>query len=190
VKVNLGCGRRQMDGWVNVDCVPLPGVDLVADLDHPDKVTLPWPDDSVDEFALIHVIEHIRHSLPLMSELWRTAKPDAPCTIACPYGSSDDADEDPTHVRRMFLQSFGYFSQPFYWRADYGFTGDWRVERIVLDLDDHYRNTPKEEILSDVMLLRNVVTQMTATLRAVKPAREPLAELGEPPPVMFQFVGR
>lgn len=31
----------------------------------------------------------------------------------------DDAVEDPTHARQYFLNSFGYFLQPFYWRADY-----------------------------------------------------------------------
>ena len=101
-----------MPGWINVDCVPLPGVDLVAQLDDPEKVTLPWPDDSVDEFAMIHCLEHLHYPLPLMEELWRTAKPGAKITIACPYGSSDDADEDPTHVRRIFLNSFSYFGQP------------------------------------------------------------------------------
>lgn len=189
MKANLGCGRRPMDGWVNVDCVPLPGVDLVANLDDPDKVTLPWADDSVEEFALVHVIEHIRYPLPLMEELWRTAKADAKLTIACPYGSTDDADEDPTHVRRMFLQSFGYFGQPFYHRADYGFRGDWAVDLIVLDVGAVYEGVGKEDVFRDVMLFRNVVRQMTATLHAVKPSRLPLIELGEQPSVQFRVVG-
>jgi hypothetical protein len=41
-----------------------------------------------------------------MQELWRVAKPDAILGIRCPHGASDDADEDPTHVRRMFPRSF------------------------------------------------------------------------------------
>ena len=36
---------------------------------------------------------------------------------------------------RFFLNSFGYFSQPFYWRADYGYRGDWQTRRIVLYVD-------------------------------------------------------
>lgn len=177
-----------MPGWVNVDCVPLPGVDLVAQLDDPDKVSLPWPDDSVDEFALIHCLEHLHHPLPLMEELWRTAKPGAQITIACPYGSSDDADEDPTHIRRIFLNSFGYFGQPYYYRADYGYRGDWAIDHLMLDIGAHYEGVPNDEVMRDVMLLRNVVTQITAVLMAVKPVREPLQRLITQPRVVLRVM--
>lgn len=341
MKVNLGAGRRPMDGWVNVDCVPLPGIDVVANLDDPDKVELPWDDDSVDEFAIIHTLEHIAHPLPLMQELWRAAKPAAKITIACPYGSSDDAWEDPTHVRAMFLRSFDYFGQPFYhraqynttravdvfgqpvhpsvlcpwhvqsalqanhgpgmdradsskesewgrpllegwihqrfgstgaWRhdpraqvrngdrdrtsavslgvsasqergggrqsdrqprtmgqtstvgaalvgspgldygelsdgmccpialpplgkagctctwADYGYRGDWTIDKLILDLPRMYDGTPNDEIMRDVMVLRNVVTQITAKMHAVKPMREPRQDLIMPPTVQFRLI--
>lgn len=188
MKANLGCGRRIMPGWVNVDCVPLPGVDLVAQLDDPEKVSLPWADDSVDEFTLIHCLEHIHHPLPLMEELWRTAKPDATITIACPYGSSDDADEDPTHVRRIFLNSFSYFGQPFYYRADYGYRGDWALDHLTLDLPAMYKGVPNEDVMRDLMVLRNVVTQITAVLRAVKPIREPRQELIQLPRIKLRVL--
>lgn len=188
MKVNLGCGRRHLDGWVNVDNVPLPGVDLVAELDDPTKVTLPWADDSVDEFAMIHLLEHLRHPLPLMTELWRTAKAGAKMTIACPYGSSDDADEDPTHIRRIFLNSFAYFGQPFYYRADYGFRGDWDLDHLVLDVPGDYHGAASEVVMADVMALRNVVRQVTAHLVAVKPAREPLQALIRQPQVTIRLV--
>lgn len=189
MKVNLGCGRRPMDGWVNVDCVPLPSVDLVAQLDDPEKVSLPWPDNSVDEFAIIHTLEHIKYPLPLMEELWRTAKPGAMITIACPYGSSDDADEDPTHVRRIFLNSFAYFGQPYYYRADYGYRGDWQIDHLLLDLPAMFGGVPDEDVMRDVMVLRNIVTQITAVLRAVKPRREPRQELITPPKVVLRVSG-
>ena len=32
LKLNLGCGRNAIEGWVNVDAVALPGVAVVADL--------------------------------------------------------------------------------------------------------------------------------------------------------------
>ena len=32
VKLNLGCGRFPLPGYVNVDCVKLQGVDMVHDL--------------------------------------------------------------------------------------------------------------------------------------------------------------
>lgn len=183
MKLNIGCGRYFIDGWVNVDHAAMPGVDLVAELDDPDKVTLPYPDDSADEFLLSHVIEHIHYPLPLMAELWRVAAPGARMTIRCPYGSTDDAWEDPTHVRPQFLNSFGYFGQGAYKRADYGYRGDWEVERISLAVPRaRYELVPPNEIGADVMTARNVVVEMVAYLRAVKPARDPdEADFGSPP---------
>lgn len=188
MRLNLGSGRRPMAGFVNVDCVPLPGVDVVAEFDDSDKVTLPFPDDSCEAFALIHVLEHIRHPLPLMQELHRIAEPDATCEIQCPYGSSDDAWEDPTHVRPIFVQSFIYFGQPAYWRADYGFRGDWHVDDVALHVDQGYSDVPPDELYRVVMGARNVVNQIDAVLRAVKPAREPVRE-DRPTPVRFVFDG-
>jgi SAM-dependent methyltransferase len=159
---------------VNVDAVALPGVDVVVDLDRCRDGRLPFPDNAADEFMLAHVIEHLTDPLGLMQELHRIARAGAKATIRCPYGASDDADEDPTHRRRMFLQSFGYFSQPFYWRADYGYRGDWEPERIVLFVDRAtYGALAPSDVLRRVREVRNVVLEMVAELTAVKPIRAP-----------------
>ena len=177
-RLNVGCGRDAQPGWVNLDAVQLPGVDIVADLEHCDADPLPFEDNRFDEFLLSHVIEHIRNTLPLMQELHRVAKAGARALIRCPYGSSDDAFEDPTHVRQYFLNSFGYFSQPYYWRADYGYRGDWRVEKIELAVDRAtHEGMAAAEILERVQSRRNIVREMIAELEAVKPIREPKKEL-------------
>ena len=75
-------------------------LDVVADLNKCKDEKLPLPDDSIDEFLLSHVIAHISTPLDLMQELHRIAKPGAVAKIRVPYGSSDDAFEDPTHVRQ------------------------------------------------------------------------------------------
>jgi len=169
---------------VNVDSVPGEGVNWVIDLD--DKPDF-CRDDAVDEFLLSHVLEHIRNPLPLMYACWRAAALDAKMTIRCPYGSSDDADEDPTHVRRMFLQSTGYFSQPYYWRADYGYRGDWQTDRIVLFVASQYAGVPYDDVMSKVRMFRNVVREIVYELRAVKPRREPLRELQVAPSIGIRY---
>ena len=130
-KLHLGCGRNILEGWLNLDSRRMPGVDIVADLDRCSQVPLPLEDDSVDEFLASHVIEHLVNPLPFMEELYRIAKPDSKAVFRLPYGSSDDAFEDPTHVRQFFLNSFGYFPA-LYWRADYGYRGDWATQSITL----------------------------------------------------------
>jgi SAM-dependent methyltransferase len=177
LRLNLGCGRNIIPGWVNVDWMALPGVDVVANLNDCATTPLPFADDSVDELALSHVIEHLPNALPLMQELHRIAKPGAKAIIRTPYGSSDDAWEDPTHVRPYFHGSFGYFSQPYYWRADYGYRGDWQPQTVTLRVPARYAGNDRAAFLERLRTDRNLVLEMVAELVAVKPAREPRREL-------------
>lgn len=191
LRLNLGCGKHPMEGWVNVDSTKGPGVDHVMSLEriHP----WPWDTDSVDEVMASHVIEHLANPLRMMNQLWRVCKPDARATFACPYGSSDDAWENPTHVRPMFVGSWGFFGQPMYWREDaagYGYVGDWVVEEI------HLRVTKTTwgkaggmfAMWDQVMTDRNVVSEMVATLRCQKPARPPDRDLQEDKVIVFEVL--
>jgi SAM-dependent methyltransferase len=177
MKLNVGAGRNPLPGWHNLDRYRGPGIDTDFDLEDCRIVPLPFPDSVVSEFLLSHVIEHVHNVLPLMEELWRIANPGAKMTIRCPYGASDDAWEDPTHVRRMFPNSFLYFGQGMYWRADYGYGGDWAVKRVTLTLREARPTwlTP-QDVLRTINRERNVVQEMVAELVAVKPAREPKKE--------------
>ena len=188
MKLHVGCGRNALAGWTNLDSQPLPGVDVVFDLDQCHRAPLPFADDTVDEILASHVIEHLTQTLPFMQELHRVAKPDATAVFRVPYGSSDEAYEDPTHVRPYFINSFGYFSQPYYWRADYGYRGDWMTEKVTLIVDarKHSGKTP-EQIIDEVHRARNVVKEMIVELRAVKPIREPRAELQHRHSIVIQL---
>lgn len=171
-RLNLGCGRKILEGWINLDCVTMEGVDVVADLDKCSVIPLPFKNNSIDEFLGSHVLEHLENPLDLMQDLHRIAKKNAIATFSLPYGSSDDAYEDPTHKKLYFINSFGYFSQPFYWKADYGYRGDWQPERITLVVEEtRFAGKSSEEIMRDIMTCRNVVIEMVAELRAIKPIR-------------------
>ena len=180
IRLNLGCGRRPLDGWVNLDLRSGHGVDVVADLNTCRSSPLPFADNSVSEFLLSHVIEHIGDTLGLMQELHRIALPDATATIAVPFGGSDDAWTDPTHLRPYFIGSFAYFAQPLYWRADYGYRGDWQAERVHLLLEPDCAGLSPRESLQRARRERNVVREMTAVLRAIKPVRRPDDQMQAP----------
>ena len=162
MKLNLGCGSTPRPGWINVD--RLEPADLMMDLDPISGwIQFPYQPESVDEIFASHILEHISRILPLMEECYRVAKPGARFVARVPYGGSDDADEDPTHVRRFFLKSFGYFGQPWHYRGNVDYRGDWDVQRLYL-IGDH-------PSLADVISKRNVVREMVAEMVAIKPAR-------------------
>ncbi len=189
-RLNVGCGRNIRQGWINLDSVALPGVDIVCDLEKLRETPINLPDQSVEHFLLSHVIEHIQDSLGLMQELWRLATPDATAVIHVPHGGSDDAWEDPTHVRAYFLGSFGYFSQPYYWRADYGYRADWRPEKIQLLVNrNRCEGLSTQEIFNKCQSDRNMVQEMICELRAVTPMRQPRRELQTQPAIEIALVG-
>lgn len=54
VKLNLGCGSKPLEGYINVDLFKQPGVDEVFSLD-----VIPYADHSVDAINSSHSLEHI-----------------------------------------------------------------------------------------------------------------------------------
>lgn len=189
-RLNVGCGRNIMEGWVNLDSFALPGVDIVCDLEKLRVTPIDLPDETVDYFLLSHVIEHIQDSLGLMQELWRLATPGAVAILRVPHGGSDDAWEDPTHVRAYFAGSFGYFSQPYYWRADYGYRADWQPYKLRFLVDrSRCAGLSIQEVFTKAQYERNVVNEMICEMRAVKPIREPRRELQTQPQIEVELVG-
>ena len=189
LKLNLGCGRSPLPGWVNVDIARIAGVDVVADLDSCRTQPLPFADSTVSQMQMLHVLEHIKDTLALMQELHRIAEPGAQLLIRSPYGSSDEAYEDPTHCQRFYMNSFSYFAQPNYWRADYGYRGDWAAEETILILrKEDNEGLSADEILRKVRQLRNVVIEIVGVLKAVKPIRPADRALQPQPVVKFQLV--
>lgn len=104
VKLNLGSADAVLKGFINVDIVPAPGVE-VADLTKP----WPWPDSSVDYVWASHVIEHLPDKIFTMNELWRILKPGAKADIAVPTTDGPGAWQDPTHVSFWNRRSFLYY---------------------------------------------------------------------------------
>lgn len=89
IRLNLGCGHKPLPEYLNVDRRELPGVDLVADVDH-----LPFEPGEIREIHAAHLLEHFpeeylrRRLLPYWRELLapggtlRLIVPDAEAMIA------------------------------------------------------------------------------------------------------------
>ncbi|MCS7079868.1 MAG: class I SAM-dependent methyltransferase [Chloracidobacterium sp.] len=105
--LDVGCGQRKQPGAVGLDRIPLPGVDVVHDLD---ARPYPFPDNTFDEIYARHVIEHVASVPEFLAELHRIAAPGARLYIATPHYSSLGSWNDPTHRWHFSAYSFDYFA--------------------------------------------------------------------------------
>jgi len=104
-KLNLGCGFDIHPGWINLDRAPLPGVDIVHDLE---KLPLPFADGSLDYVLAQDVLEHVDYIL-LLRDLHRILRNGGTLEIRVPHFTSADNFIDPTHKNRFSIRTFDFF---------------------------------------------------------------------------------
>ncbi len=105
-KLNLGCGKDIKAGYINLDCIKLPGVDVVHDLNK-----FPWPfnDNEFEEIYCAQILEHLSDLIKVVEELWRISKKGAILRLSVPYYHSQGAFRDPTHKLFFHYYTFDYF---------------------------------------------------------------------------------
>jgi len=133
IKLNIGCGRKQLTGFTNLDVMPyIDGngkqiVDVVIDIE---KEILPYKDNTVEEIRVDNVLEHVEELKFFLNECHRVLKEGGILKGVVPVAGTDYDFRDPTHKRHFIKSSFSYFtgqsvskpnrpSHPKY--ADYGF---------------------------------------------------------------------
>lgn len=107
MKLNLGCGLKNIDGFVGVDCVPTSAASVVHNLNN---FPYPFDDNSVSEIILDNVLEHLDDVIKVMEETYRLLEPGALIKINVPYFKSNSAYTDPTHRHFFTETSFKYFT--------------------------------------------------------------------------------
>ena len=150
LRLNLGCGVKYIDGYVNVDKFGNP--DLRFDLE---TFPYPWDDNSVAEIQMHHVLEHLGQQtatyLKIIQELYRICQPNAEIQITVPHHRSDRFFHDPTHVRPITSVGLSMFSKQnnLKWQAQKkAFT------LLALYLDVDFELTRVDYIPSEVWLAR------------------------------------
>ncbi|MDD4603643.1 MAG: methyltransferase domain-containing protein [Bacteroidales bacterium] len=107
--IELGCGTTKMEGAIGVDRLPLPGVDIVADVEK----GLPFLKyNSVDKIYSNHFFEHISNFEFLIKEIHRVLKKEGCLYLRVPHFSNPYFYSDYTHQRFFGLYTFDYFSNP------------------------------------------------------------------------------
>ena len=120
--LNLGCGRKRIDGAINVDRVADVNPDMIHDLD-----ILPWPFPE-NRFNKVHaydVIEHCSDLVATMNEIHRICANGASVHITTPHFSCANSFVDPTHLHHLSYFSFDYWTGT----AEFDFYTDNRFQK-------------------------------------------------------------
>ena len=104
-KLHLGCGSKILPGFINVDILDLPGVNVRHDLN---VRPWPWDDGSVTEIIAKDVVEHLKITLiEFMDECWRVLAPGGTVYVKTPdAGDIPLSYSDPTHRWHLTKYSF------------------------------------------------------------------------------------
>lgn len=186
IKIELGCGKTKTDGFIGVDRFPLPGVDVVADMEK----TLPFPDDYADIIYACHSLEHVDNFEHLIREIYRIARHGALIFILAPYCKTSLNEANFYHRTRFDENTFRFFTAeqegPFALReyrcghiVEWGLKGsdnsDCEVELTTLEMElfyfQEYRDLSPEEQTNARRALDNVCDQIYYLLAVNKENR-------------------
>ena len=155
LKLNLGCGKVKMEGFLGVDILPFEGLDVTCNLG---VDPWPWPNESVSEIFCSHFLEHLdaRERVWFWNELYRVLKPKCGGKIITPYWGSARAYGDPTHKWPPIAEwSYYYISKewrklnaphcdsefvPWGFNCDFDAIGGYGMHQALLTRTPEYQN--------------------------------------------------
>lgn len=119
-KLNLGCGKGKLDGFINVDIQADLAPDLILDIRYLDGIQ----DNSIEEINADHVIEHFQHWLTYsILMLWfQKLQLGGTLKMTCPDLQTICRDiADGKHVNERILDIYGAENHPWNYHCN-GFT--------------------------------------------------------------------
>lgn len=116
LKLNLGCGDKLMQGYINIDLIDKAGIEKI-DLE---DARLPMDDESVNEVVSGQCFEHIRNFIPLMNEIHRVLENGGTLIMEVPNAAFLEAFQDPTHVRFFTENTMQYWLKGSFLYEDVG----------------------------------------------------------------------
>jgi len=126
--LNIGCGYKIKEGYINLDSKKLKGVDVVHDLN---KYPYPFKDNSFDIIEARAVLEHLNDIVKPLEELHRILKPNGKINIRVPIYPSITYFNDPTHKSVYSYYTFFYFEKGSGW--DYYSSAKFKIKFIEIE---------------------------------------------------------
>jgi SAM-dependent methyltransferase len=133
-KLNLACGLKKKEGWINIDknleCKP----DVVHDL----LEWIPFNNDSVDEILCEFFLEHLqpKELIKFVNDCHFVLKPGGKATFLVPNPNHKNQHVDPTHVKMFTRWSMDMFCVCDYNSKTVGIKGWWKPLKCVLTDED------------------------------------------------------
>lgn len=130
-KLDLGCGTSKRNGYIGVDSLNLPNVDIIHDLN---SFPYPFADEEIDEIWMDQVLEHLSDPMRAMEEVYRICRNGAIVQIGVPYFRSVYSVIDPTHKNFFSASWFNYFDPSHPFSTKYCYTSaKFKVNKIEFD---------------------------------------------------------
>ena len=151
IKLNLGCGDKLKQGYINLDFCKELKPNIVHNLNN-----FPWPfkKNEAEEIIAEDVYEHVYDPVAFMNECWRIMEVDGILTIRTSCWNTMQSFTDPTHKRFLTQHSFDYFDKStifgkkYWWYSKY----KWKIienrkdgQELVFRLKKVKQKNSKEE---------------------------------------------
>jgi hypothetical protein len=111
-RINLGCGLKKIEGFVNVDANPTVKPDVTVDLNK-----FPWPfaDNEFDHIVAKDILEHLGETskdfINVIKEMYRITHNGGIWEVESPHWRCDTALDDPDHKRLITMGMFNLFNK-------------------------------------------------------------------------------
>ena len=113
-KLNLGCGNKKIDGYINIDGSEYCKPDLVLNLEN---TPYPFKSNTIDEIRLKSVIEHFpldpNNFFRIIKELYRICTNGAKLFVECPHPNHRWQVVDMTHQKPIHYEGLQMLDQDF-----------------------------------------------------------------------------
>ena len=193
-KLNLGCGNKKINGFINLDAHQHYSPDIIHDLNQ-----FPWPfkDNEYSHIFAQNVIQYLGENkediIDIIKEMYRVSSNSAIWEIQAPHWRSDTALDDPTHKCIITKGLLNKFNQKLCLDNlkdnpnGSRFAFDNAIDIEVVDTNYIYNDNWKQRLSSKditedelqyaVNTFNNVASSSRFLIQVHKPGRIPKAEL-------------
>jgi ubiquinone/menaquinone biosynthesis C-methylase UbiE len=111
MKINIGCGFKKLNGFVNIDSDSGCNPDVVLQLG---KEKFPFEDNTVEYVVAHHIFEHLGDEFfDFIKDLYRVCKHEAIIEVVVPHPRHDYFLGDLSHVRAITVENMRTLSKQY-----------------------------------------------------------------------------